>query len=60
MLNIAQTEKGVVSHSGHNELTHPPAFAAVSEQQEGVTAPTRRMVVDDLGEVPDGDGGIVL
>ncbi|KAN0131467.1 hypothetical protein V8E53_010844 [Lactarius tabidus] len=60
MLNIAQTEKGVVSPSGHNELTHPPAFAAVSEQQEGVAAPTRRMVVDDLGEDPDDDGGIVL
>ena len=61
MLNMALIEKGVISSSGHNELTHTPTGATVNEQQQGVAAPTgRRVVVDELGEVPDDDGGIVL
>jgi hypothetical protein len=60
MLNMALIEKGVISSSGHNEVTQPPAVAAVDEQQGGVATPTRMAVVDDLGEVPDDDGGIVL
>jgi len=61
MLNMTLIEKGVISSSGHNELTQPPAVAADHEQQQGVAAPTgRRVVVDELGDVPDVDGGIVL
>jgi hypothetical protein len=61
MLNMALIEKGVISSSGHNELIHTPAVAAVDEQQQAVAAPTgRRVVVGELGEVPDDDGGIVL
>ena len=61
MLNMALIEKGVISSSGHYELTQPPAVAAaVDEQEQGVAASTRRVDVDDLGEVPDDDGGIVL
>jgi hypothetical protein len=60
MLNMVLIERGVISSSGHNEITQPPAAAALDEQQAGVAAPTRRVVVGDLGEVQDGDGGIVL
>ena len=60
MLNMALIEKGVISSSGHNEVTRPPAVAAADEQQQGATAHTRRMVEDGLGETPDEDGGIVL
>ncbi|KAH9077340.1 hypothetical protein EDB83DRAFT_2349561 [Lactarius deliciosus] len=59
MLNMALIEKGVVTSGSHYELTtQPPAVAAVDEQQE-IAGPTRRMVVDNLGEADD-DGGIVL
>ncbi|KAF8259651.1 hypothetical protein EI94DRAFT_1615027 [Lactarius quietus] len=60
MLNMALIENGVISSSGHYEPTQPRAVAAVDEQQQGVAASTRREVVDDLGEVPGDDGGIVL
>ncbi|KAN0131469.1 hypothetical protein V8E53_010846 [Lactarius tabidus] len=60
MLNMVLIERGVISSSGHNEITQPPAAAALDEQQAGAAAPTRRVVVGDLGEVQDGDGGIVL
>lgn len=59
MLNMALTEKGVITSGSHYELTtRPPAVAAVDEQRE-IAGPTRRMVVDNLGEADD-DGGIVL
>ena len=58
MLNMALVEKGVISSSGHNEVTRPPAVVAVDEQEN--TASTRRVVEDGLVDAPDEDGGIVL
>ena len=61
MLNMALIEKGVITSGSHYELTQPPTAdaAAIDEQQQGIGAPSRRMVVDDLGEADD-DGGILL